>query len=184
MINNRMKLVINFILFQGLWFLAILGQNRFEWVIFGVVFAHIALQKNWRQEAFIILSTVLVGTLVDSLLTVGGIFVFTPSPDFLPIPLWLIGLWSAFAATLLNSLNWVFSRPLLSSLLAGVSGPLSYFAGERLGAVTLPQDIVITTIILAFTWAALMQIFRFLIFYAGSSAYLINRTVAVNNSEV
>ena len=52
-------------------------------------------------------------------------------------PPWMIGLWALFASTLNVSLNWLKKHTALAILLGAISGPLCYWAGERLGALSL-----------------------------------------------
>ena len=49
-------------------------------------------------------------------------------------------------------MGWIRDRPLLGSVLAGIAAPLSYFAGERLGAVTFPCGFWVAMGVAAFTW--------------------------------
>ena len=53
--------------------------------------------------------------------------------------LWMVGLWVGFAATLRHSFRLVLGRPLVAALLGASGGPFSYFAGERLGALSLGE---------------------------------------------
>jgi hypothetical protein len=54
-------------------------------------------------------------------------------------PLWIVLLWSGVGFTINHSLGFFRSRPWLGGAMAAVSAPLSYLAGERLGAVLI-QD--------------------------------------------
>ena len=44
------------------------------------------------------------------------------------------------SSTLNVSLNWLKKQTLASVVLGAVGGPLAYLAGQRLGAVTIPQQ--------------------------------------------
>jgi hypothetical protein len=46
-------------------------------------------------------------------------------------------MWIAFATTLNVSMRWLRGRPELALLFGAVGGPLAFYAGERLGAVTV-----------------------------------------------
>ena len=54
-----------------------------------------------------------------------------------PTTLWMVVLWTAFAATLRHSLHWTRRRYVLSVVAGAVFGPLAYVAGEKLGAIAL-----------------------------------------------
>lgn len=69
-------------------------------------------------------------------------------------PVWMIALWANFATTLNLSLAGLQSRPGLAALLGLVGGPLAYWGGAGLGAMTFvaPLPALIT---LALGWALL-----------------------------
>jgi uncharacterized membrane protein YfcA len=60
-----------------------------------------------------------------------------------------------FATTLNIAFRWLRDRLVLASLLGAVFGPLSYFAGARLGAVVI-NDFPSALIALALAWALLL----------------------------
>ncbi len=79
-----------------------------------------------------------VGLVLDSALSASGVFTFlTNQPGVWVSPPWMVSLWMNFAATLGSSLGWLQGRPLLAALFGGLGGPLSYWAGARLGAIEL-----------------------------------------------
>ena len=55
-------------------------------------------------------------------------------------PLWLIGLWAAFATLLPVCFRWLYNRLWLASILGAVSGTLSYVSGGKLGALMVNGD--------------------------------------------
>ncbi len=57
-----------------------------------------------------------------------------------PIPAWMIALWVNFASTLKASLAWLQGRYVFATMAGAVAGPVSYWGGERLGAITLHPD--------------------------------------------
>jgi len=72
-------------------------------------------------------------------------------------PPWILGLWALFATTLNVSLNWLKGRWLVAALLGGIAGPLSYWAGARLGAVVLVEPVP-ALVALSIGWAILMPL--------------------------
>lgn len=97
--------------------------------------------------------------MLDSLLTVTGIFVFSPTPSIIPIPWWLVAVWLAFLGTFRHSRAFVLDKPLLSAALGAIFAPISYFAGMRLGAVEFGKDWLTTAAVLSIAWAVVMPIF-------------------------
>jgi len=52
-------------------------------------------------------------------------------------PAWMAMLWASFATTLRHGLGWMRGRWTLAAALGAASGPLAFWAGERLGALEL-----------------------------------------------
>lgn len=71
-------------------------------------------------------------------------------------PPWMTALWMAFASTLNGSMSWLSGRVGVAALAGAVFGPMSYLAGERLGAIALNANTAVSLGILAVTWALLM----------------------------
>jgi hypothetical protein len=81
-----------------------------------------------------------IGLAWDGALLNLGLLAFSPAGpiDSLPPP-WMLALWPLFASTLNVSLRWLHARPVVAAVLGGISGPLSYWGGTRLGALQLPE---------------------------------------------
>ena len=67
-------------------------------------------------------------------------------------PPWILALWALFASTLNVSLRWLRGRIVVAVVLGAVAGPLSYWAGVRMGAVEFTQPVV-ALVALAVGWA-------------------------------
>ena len=102
----------------------------------------------------------LLGTVVDSLLLNLGVFEFK-QPGVL-VPLWLAVLWAVFAITLRYCLAWTAHPMWRAALLGAISGPLSYYAGQRLGAVQFPFGLWPTLVGLGVLWAGLFPTLQWL----------------------
>jgi hypothetical protein len=106
------------------------------------------------RMASLCLISVVLGIFIDSLLIGFGIYV--PKRWFIPAPfatLWLLGLWANFSITIDTSLQWLQSHLISAAILGAVFGPSAYFAGQRLGALTISRSPVAAISILAMTWA-------------------------------
>ena len=155
--------VINFVWFQSIWFLAILFQYEYFWLISLLVIGYFIFVPNRQVEILTVLPVAMVGCMADIVLAVTGVFNFTSEISTLPIPFWLVSLWIGFAATLRHSLGYLQNRLIIASILGAISGPLSYFAGYRFGAVDFPIGVTETLVILSFVWALIMPASMFFV---------------------
>ena len=148
------NVVINLVAFNGLWLLLVSQRSP---VATGVALAWIALHFALfaRQgEPRRVASVMLVGVIIDGLLTRYGVFAFTPEVPWLPA--WLVLLWAAFGTTLEHSMAWALKTAWVAGLLGAVAGPFSYLVGYRLGAVELPMGVFVSALILAAIWGGLL----------------------------
>lgn len=150
---------LNLVLFQVLWFAAVLGRDPWSWLLVLLLTAHVLLCSDRKTELKVMLLCAGLGSAVDIALTLMGVFVFTPAPSVLPIPFWLIALWLGFAATLRHSLSYLLKRPVIAVPAAGLTAPFSYFAAMRLGAVDFGFSTPFTLVLLGVLWAAMMAVF-------------------------
>ena len=150
---------LNFALFQSIWFAAILGRESLEWLLMLLLMVHLLLCADRKAEMKIMLLCAGLGSVVDIILTLTGVFVFDPAPWPLPIPVWLIALWLGFAATLRHSLSYFLARPAIAIPAASLAAPLSYFAAMRLDAVVFGFGTLFTIVLIGILWAAMMAVF-------------------------
>lgn len=138
--------VVNFLAFQAGWFACVLGAAHGlpiagAAVALGVVGLHLAMAPRALPELALAGIAVAMGLLFDSLLVSLG-WVAYPSGMWLPglAPYWILAMWAIFATTLNVSMSWLRERLPLAVVLGGVFGPLSYFAGERLGGIVFLDE--------------------------------------------
>ncbi|QPG04380.1 DUF2878 domain-containing protein [Salinimonas marina] len=156
--RNTLNKLVNFVWFQSIWVLAIFTQYQFWWALAVLLVVFFLMTSQPRLDAVCMLLVVALGTLVDSALTLTGMFAFSGPVYGVPIPLWLVALWAGFSLTLGHSLNYLQGRPGISALLGVIFGPLSYWAGARFGAVDFPNSLIFTLIILAVVWGLLFPL--------------------------
>ena len=153
-----MRKIINFIAFQSAWFAAVLGAaNGMLWL--GVVAVplalvlHLALSPDWRPELLLALTAAGMGFAADTLLIAAG--AFSPIPYLFPVPfssLWMVMLWVNLATTMNVSMAWLRGRYGLAALSGAIGGPMAYYSGAKLGAMTqLPDPSGLLSIAIA--WA-------------------------------
>ncbi|MGI9507699.1 MAG: DUF2878 domain-containing protein [Geminicoccaceae bacterium] len=159
MLNIAYPKWLNFILFQSIWFAAILGQGSLEWLLLLLLAVHFLLCADLKDELKVVLSCAAIGVVADTALTLAGVFIFDPAPSVLPIPLWLIAIWLGFVSTFRHSMSYLLARPMLAIPAAAIMAPLSYIAGMSLGAVSFGLDTASTAVVVGLLWAVLMAVF-------------------------
>lgn len=154
---SRPKL-LNFVLFQAAWFACVLGAaHGAPWLgpASAAVFLtiHLALADDRAGELKLIAAAALAGPWIDTALAWAGFFVFPGGLLFgMLAPPWIIALWAVLAATINSSLAWLNGRYALAACLVVVAAPLSYKAGERLGALELGGDPVAAAAAICAAW--------------------------------
>jgi hypothetical protein len=141
-----LRKAINFIAFQTAWFAAVLGAaNGMPWL--GVVAVpialalHLALSPDWRPELLLAFCAAGMGFATDTLLIAAG--AFSPIPYLLSAPfssLWMVMLWVNLATTMNVSMGWLQGRYALGAVFGAIGGPLAYYSGAKLGAMTRLPD--------------------------------------------
>jgi hypothetical protein len=119
-----------------------------------VAAVHVALRPD-RAELTLIGLAALAGLLLDSTLAATGMVRFAAAWPEGMAPWWMLSLWIAFATTLRHSLRWLMEHPRLAALAGSVGGPLAYWAGARLGALSIDTP-ARTLPLIAALWAVTM----------------------------
>jgi len=153
--------LLNFALFQAGWFACVLGGVRGEmaWgpiAVAAIVVVHLAVVSRSGErtgELGFIVAVGLAGTLLDTGLRVLEVTAYPTSPEGIFVPPWIAALWFLFATLPYHSLGWLRGRPTLAFLLGAIGGPLSYFGGVRMGAVSTGPEPVWTWLALAVEYA-------------------------------
>lgn len=150
----------NFVAFQVGWFACVLGAAH-GWPWLGtaagaaIVAGHVLRAARPIEELKLVGIALAIGVVWDSALVSLGWIRFTSGTLVEGIaPPWILALWALFATTLNVSLGWLKGRWLVAALLGGVAGPLSYWAGARLGAVEIVAPVPALAA-LALGWATM-----------------------------
>jgi hypothetical protein len=140
------KIVINIILFQIGWFACVLSAANNHPLIGAsislfIIFSHVLLSKEYKQEIRIIVIAMVIGLFSDSLIISAGWITYTSGMfnDFIA-PYWIVLMWALFATTLNYSLSWLRNKLLISAVFGAIAGPLAYYAGMKLGAVEFVNE--------------------------------------------
>jgi hypothetical protein len=123
-----------------------------------VVAFHLIVSPARRFELWFVPVAAALGYAADTMSTLLGALQFPVQPFAgLPTPLWIAGLWLAFATTIHTSFSWLYSRLKVAAILGAASGPLAYAAGAALGVVTLPRPVV-SVFVLGVLWGTTLPI--------------------------
>ena len=156
-------IVINLSLYEAAWLACVFGAaGGYPWlgivVCLTAVGIHLLRTDQLQSELLLISAIVLYGATFDSLLAQSGWISYQqhfPSAAF--APLWIIGLWAAFATIVRTSLQWLKGRSVLAAALGALGGPLAYLAGARLGAIEI-IEVWPAAVTLGLGWALLMYV--------------------------
>jgi len=160
-------IVINATLFQVTWFSCVIGSAK--QLIWPAIISCLALMiwqlapsRRHISDLKLVAIAIFLGIIIDSLWVQIGFFDYTDQRPITSLaPAWIIILWVGFALTVNHSLAWLKAHPILPFLMGFIGGPSSYFAGQKLGAVTYMADTLTVSLSLAIAWAlSLVILFR------------------------
>jgi hypothetical protein len=90
-----------------------------------------------RRALQLFLLVTLIGAVWDSLTGATGWLHFAGAPAVGWLaPAWIVAMWTLFATLLNVCLRWLRPRPWLAALFGLLGGPIAYYGGARLGAVS------------------------------------------------
>lgn len=157
MVRGLKAVLLNAAMFQIGWFLCILGGNAIALVYTLVaILVHAKYLLFCSREWYLLIAITLLGFCWDSALQAFGLISFSGGGVFIPV--WLACLWLLFATSILHSFAWLQHRLLLASILGAVAGPLSYFAGGKLGAAIFYEPSSLPLLVIAGGWAVILPL--------------------------
>lgn len=163
-----MKNAVNFLFFNVCWFAAVEGAARGSvWIgpaafalMVGVHLAWATPRGERVRESLYLAAVGCVGLLADSAMQAAGLIDYatagTPWP-YLVVPPWIVSLWIGFATLPRLSLAWLTRRPMWwAAVLGAIGGPMSFFAGTRMGPIAAGDELFATLGVLAVEYGVLM----------------------------
>lgn len=142
-----MNLLINIIAFKIGWISAVLGGANGlplagTGVILMAIVVHLSVVEEPSRELTLVLLIGLVGLCADSILVAAGWLTYANGTIVTGLaPYWIVAMWMLFATTLNVTFRWLRSRLVLAAAIGAISGPASYYAGSKIGAVEFTQFI-------------------------------------------
>ena len=151
--------IINFIIFNIVWFASVLGAaHGLAWTgpLALACFAgwQLAVSHDHVGDIRLLGAAALIGWIIDTTYMQTGLLHYAaPVPDMNIAPWWIVSLWLNFALILNHSLRWLQDYPLPAAILGAIGGPLAYYGGVELEAVFLNQPPAMVFPIMAAVWA-------------------------------
>lgn len=152
---------VNLLTFQAAWIAGVGGASAGYWwlgplVALVAALGTIAYTSQRSRLAWFLPAAAAGGYAADIGIARLGILEFAaPFPEALPCPLWMGGLWLAFATTLNGALRFLQTRPVLAALFGLIGGPLALRAAVGLGAIRITGDPRLAYAIFAVEYALL-----------------------------
>lgn len=159
---------INFITFQACWFACVVGAaNNLGWLGPLLVLITVPLQihlltKNHRAEILFVIICGISGSLLETLMIVANVYTPVDRGWGQICPPWMTALWFNFALLVSISLAWLKGKYAAATILGGLAGPVAYWGGEKLGALSVAATFSRGYVILAVMWAQALPLLVYL----------------------
>ena len=158
-----MQLLINILGFKIGWMSSVVGAAKdMPWlgpaVLLVVLVAHLRQAERPDLELGLVVACGVIGAWFDSILAATG-WVSYPAGQIAPnlAPYWIVAMWMLFATTLNRSMSWLKGRLTLAAIMGAIAGPMSYYAGSKLGGIAFESPVA-AMIVLSAGWAVIMPI--------------------------
>ncbi len=162
--SRTQRLAINVVAVNAGWFACVLGAaNGLAWAgpifVLANVALHVWVADDAGRELLLLILVTLIGSAIDSVLTVAGVLVFDAGMvASVVVPLWMVALWANFATTLSVALRFLRDRWWLAVLLGGFGGASAYYGGAQFGALDLGVPTTGSVLAIAVEWAVVLPI--------------------------
>lgn len=156
-------LVINLSLFKAGWLAAVftaaatlpaLGTAA----VALVVAVHLARSERRRAEGWLLVVAAVFGLVWETLLVQTGMLSYSTGVVVDGIaPYWIVAMWVLFATTLNIGMRWLRKSWVVAALAGAIGGPMSFIAGEKVGAVAF-ADSTSSLLVISAGWAVLLPL--------------------------
>lgn len=155
---TKLPLLINFLLFQAVWFFCLLLEARsvvFSSIIIVLMFY---LSKQKKHDALLVLTMLPLAVIAEAVAVQLGLIAF----HSYPIPFWLALLWIALLLCINTSMLFLSKLKLWQVfILSLVFAPASYWAGARFEVLYLTQPILGFWFTYGLLWASVFTVIIF-----------------------
>lgn len=165
--TKKLLNIINFIMFQTIWFVTAWGMtNNLEYIgIISIIISalvHMKISKQKVNTFVFYLSALIIGIVTDTIFLKTNCIYIPDHHNIILKKLCLAGLWINFATTFEYSLNWIQKRYLLAMSLAFFGGPLAYYSGSKIGAIEIYDPAILSYIKIGVLWCVAMALLMFI----------------------
>jgi hypothetical protein len=138
--NERMKFLLNLVVFQTAWFACVLGSKssypmHYPVLGFCAVLGLVIYSKRFASAFPFLVASVALGMVGDSLLVRLELLAFYANPTVGGAPLWMIILWANFGLMLRPLFPWFLENNIRCVLGFPIGGVAAYYAGWRMDAL-------------------------------------------------
>ena len=148
--------------FKITWMSCVMGEvyiNSWFGFIVGIIFlSFYFLFENKKIEALkLILILSFIGYFFDSVLSNLNIYYIDAHTNFLFLPIWFLVLWPSFSCLLIKCFAFLKNKYLLSFVIGGFFGPLTYYIGITSGLANYSGKI--SFMLMSLFWACFMLMY-------------------------
>lgn len=126
-----------------------------------VIVLHLMTVAAPAKESLLLLGAIAIGLLWESGLVAMGLVGYTGHSSSWAAPLWIVAMWALFATTINHGLAWVKKFWVYAVLAGGIGGPMAFYGGAKLGAVTFEQT-GLALLVIGAGWALLLPLLALL----------------------
>lgn len=187
--SDKLHKITNLVLFKVGWISCVLlGASQYHLLGTGVVVVACAVAVFTAKQPMAVVKLIgaacLIGIVWETVLIANNLLEYRYGQILAPLaPHWIVAMWALFASTIDSSMAWLKKNLLLASVFGAIGGPMAFFAGQRLGAVVIPNDLQ-TGLVLAVGWAILTPSLLWMnkVFTAQQQGQVNNREFSLSSS--
>lgn len=158
--------ILNFIIFQSVWFLTAwsIPNNMPEIgpiITLTVASLYLVIFNNKLFKLKLYLFAAVLGFVVDTILIHLNAISF-PLSNTITSPMFMVCLWINFVITFEYCLSWIHRSLVNGMILAFLGAPLSYYTGEKMGALILHKNIIFSLTSIGLLWVISMGVLMIL----------------------
>lgn len=164
---SLLAVVINALLMQLLWFVAVIGGAH-GWGVMAVmplvvmVIAGPCTGGRIKPDLVLLAAAVVMGLVFEVALQSAGLIAYRGNAGGILPPLWILLLWAGMGASCNYSFTWLQRHLWLAAVLGAIGSVLSLRAGMALGAAVAPVGWLPLALVYGAAWALILPLLVYL----------------------